>query len=320
MINATRLTIFLFSMLLAAPASSQERLNLQASCHYYGEATSQQLWTFATDQEAEFAVKRVLDHTGLPQNFEVMRGNVPNAMAAIEAETRYIVYNQAFIERVKETTRTDWAAISILAHEIGHHLAGHTLRKDGSRPKSELEADRFSGHVLYKMGSAMEDAKAAMITVASETGSATHPPKSARIAAIESGWFDARDQSGGSKPHRDDTSTAPPRTQTPPPSQGPRVVAECHFNDGGVAYLRSDNTIWMNYLGTQFQVATRTASDDPRFAWYYTIQSADPSTEAMLQLFGMSGATRYGVDRDGAIWSANLLGQCCVQIGQVRNR
>lgn len=86
--------------------------------------------------------------TGISGNrFEIKAADVSNAQARIVGDKRLILYNQEFMARVKRTTNTDWAAVSILAHEIGHHLEGHTLGKDGSRPADELEADRFSGHV-----------------------------------------------------------------------------------------------------------------------------------------------------------------------------
>jgi hypothetical protein len=323
--NTIRIFVFAIPMLFAFAAHSQEQLNLKASCQYYGDSAGGQVWSFTSDKDAEAAVERVLDHTGLPQNFEVLRGNVPNAMAALQDNKRFIVYNQAFIEKIAETTNTDWSAVSILAHEIGHHLAGHTLSKDGSRPKTELEADRFSGHVLFKMGSTMADAKAAMIEVASEVGSDTHPPKSARIAAIESGWFDARDQSGGKQVKQPDPDPDPPKPNPPSPpkpiQQGPYTVAKAHFNDGGIAFIQSDNTIWANNnFGQAVQIAMKTASDNPSYAWYYVIQSTDANTETVMNMFGMSGTTTYGVDSGGGVWSVDLYGQCCVKIGQVYNQ
>ena len=78
-----------------------------------------------------------------------------------------------------------------MAHEVGHHLNGHTLVEGDARPELELEADTFSGHVLFRLGATLEEPKVAMERVASDTGSRTHPPKSARLAAINSGWVEA---------------------------------------------------------------------------------------------------------------------------------
>jgi hypothetical protein len=320
--------VFIVGLSVSVVGISQEPLDVTISCSYYGEASGDQLWSFSSDRQAEDAVKRIMHYTGLPQNFEVTRGNVANAMAAISGGTRLIVYNQDFMERVERTTNTDWSSVSILAHEIGHHLAGHTLTKDGSRPRTELEADRFSGHVLFKMGAQLEDAKAAMQAVAGDTGSDTHPPKSARLVAIESGWFDARDQSrppeesgGGTQTDRNpeqqpERQPARQPARQPVQQQGPVVVAECHFLDGGVSYLMSNNTILMLYMGVQYNVAMRTTSDDSRFEWFYVIQATDAQTEAYLNMMGMSGTTTYGVDINGNIWTQNMYGQL-VDIGDV---
>lgn len=328
--NVNLLLMFVIGIGTGSVVNAQELLNVEATCSYYGESVIEQLWGFSSDTDAESAVERIMNYTGLPQNFEVMRGNVDNAMAAIRGDARVIVYNQGFMERVKETTQTDWSAVSILAHEIGHHLAGHTLKKDGSRPKTELEADRFSGHVLFKMGAELEDAKAAMRAVAGDAGSSTHPPKSARLVAIETGWFDARDQTQPqSQAQAEPKPQVQPQPQTQPqqqqpdpmpiqpqPAPGPEVVAEAHFIDGGVAYVLSNNTIVMNYMGITYPVAVREPSSDSNFAWMYVIRAGDAATESMLNMFGMSGTTVYGVDHSGNIWGANMWGQA-TQVGRI---
>lgn len=67
--------------------------------------------------------------------------------------------------------------MSILAHEIGHHLLGHTISIGSSNPQDELEADKFSGFVLYKMGASLNDAVQAIQLLGSDTDSKTHPSK-----------------------------------------------------------------------------------------------------------------------------------------------
>jgi hypothetical protein len=106
-------------------------------------------------------VNRILNSVGLKPRFEVKAANVPNAAAMIYNNQRYILYSQNFVEMVNRTTKTDWGAVSIVAHEIGHHLNGHTLLQVGSRPSNELEADEFSGFVLQRMGATMLEAQAA---------------------------------------------------------------------------------------------------------------------------------------------------------------
>ena len=69
-----------------------------------------------------------------------------------------------------------WAPVSIMAHEIGHHLSGHTITSGGSRPAIELEADKFSGYVLYRMGATQTAAtKAIMALVDNQIGNFGRP-------------------------------------------------------------------------------------------------------------------------------------------------
>ena len=143
-------------------------------------------------ERAEF--NKILEHTGLDPNFVFVRspevGN--NAFAIMLNGKRSIFYSTAFMDRMNKDTGSKWACISILAHEIGHHLQGHTLDGKGSRPPKELEADRFSGYVLARMGAPVEQATAAIAAISSDSGSSTHPPRYARIAAITDGWKKAQ--------------------------------------------------------------------------------------------------------------------------------
>ena len=164
-------------------------------CNYVDKPlASNTIYGFASDNEAKQALERIMQFTGLPTNFQIMAANVPNACAVIKCNNttsscdRYIMYNQEFMMKVKDATQNNWSSISILAHEIGHHLSGHTLDNLGSRPEIELEADKFSGFVLAKMGASLDDSKSAMELIGSATGSSSHPAKDARIAAIVNGW------------------------------------------------------------------------------------------------------------------------------------
>ena len=136
-------------------------------------------------------IMQILETIGLPQNFDIVSAGVPNAAAVIQGDKRFILYSRYFMNNIKKQASNQWAPISIMAHEIGHHLAGHTLKSDGSRPLIELEADRFSGSVLQKMGASLEDALAAMEQLGNEHGSATHPRKLDRLEAITAGWEDS---------------------------------------------------------------------------------------------------------------------------------
>ena len=170
------------------------KLDHSQACSYYGEKIDISIYSFRSDKNSESIIDQIVRYSGLQQNFVIKSGNVPNATASIIDKERVIVYNQSFLFDIVEKAGTPWAATAILAHEIGHHLNNHTLAGGGSRPTRELEADEFSGHVLYRMGATLEETKAALKLDTNELGSSTHPPKSARLAAITSGWVNARDQ------------------------------------------------------------------------------------------------------------------------------
>jgi hypothetical protein len=160
-----------------------------------------------------------MEAVGLKPRFELKAANVDNAAAVIYDSKRYILYSQNFISKIEGATRTNWAAISILAHEIGHHLNGHTLERNGSRPSSELEADEFSGFVLRKMGASLPQAQAAMRILADEEGSYTHPARSARLEAIAVGWKQADEAMSGEVVANNQETVTQERVTQPYPSR-----------------------------------------------------------------------------------------------------
>jgi hypothetical protein len=170
---------------------------------------------FSSTSEANYYAQEIIDVVGLKPNFTVQAANVENAAAVTYNGQRYVLYNPNFINALVQRTGNKWAAISVLAHEIGHHLNGHTVSGTGSQPAIELEADEFSGFVLRKMGASLADAQAAMQVLASQTASRTHPAQYDRLASIEKGWIRAN----GSTPSRDVVNVPQPRQQDPVPQQ-----------------------------------------------------------------------------------------------------
>lgn len=178
---------------------------LQA-CSYDGSPVTVNARGMASGQSGAGAqvVADIMKYTGLPQNFDVMpHPDVPNAAAVIligedKLPHRVIAYNEKFMANVRNATaNNDWAPISIMAHEIGHHLSGHTIQPGGSQPPTELEADKFSGFVLYKMGAVLADAQKAMNTLVPEADGPTHPGRGKRVRAIADGWEQACAQQAG---------------------------------------------------------------------------------------------------------------------------
>ncbi len=145
-------------------------------------------------------VKDILSYNSIPsQSFQVVEtGDIKNAAAGIQGSERYILYNPSFMRDVADSASTRWEAYSIMAHEIGHHLAGHTIKQEGSRPPLELQADHFSGGTLARMGASLEESISAINKLGNPAATSTHPGKDERVAAITKGWNQAKELSGGS--------------------------------------------------------------------------------------------------------------------------
>lgn len=205
-----KLLFALFSIVLSGAATAQTGR--------IGEHANITNWTtpatgFATAEQGRQIAERIIDAVGLSANFDIQPANIENAAAVVYGGKRYILYNPTFISNLKKSTGTDWAAISVLAHEIGHHLNGHTVTASGSQPEKELEADEFSGYVLRKMGATLVQAQAAMKTLATTKATYTHPAQYDRLAAIEQGWTHADDQLAGRQTVRKKVTVTQPQEQ-----------------------------------------------------------------------------------------------------------
>lgn len=227
-------------------------INLGWSCNYTGEKMELgPVQTFASTQGAKDVVSAIVKAAGIPPKFVVREGHsseVQNAAAGISHDRkRVILYNRNFIENVRQRTGNDWAPISIMAHEIAHHLIGHTIEGGGSRPDIELEADKSSGNWLAKMGASLDDAQIAMKTLVSEQGSATHPPRSQRLQAIAEGWNEGCRESTKCQsaqrgeevfPDIPTTPTPQPRPQ-PTPQPTPQPIPQPYPNPYPVPQIRN---------------------------------------------------------------------------------
>jgi hypothetical protein len=149
---------------------------------------------FASSSDAEKIVAGIMDAMGLEGNFKIKVAHVPNVEATIRHHERYILYNPEFVTEVNSVTKNKWASIFILAHEVGHHVEGHTIADVKSSPDIELQADQFAGFVLCKMGATLQDAQLAMHYISNIEASKTHPGRADRLAAIEKGWDKAEAQ------------------------------------------------------------------------------------------------------------------------------
>lgn len=184
-------------------------------CAYSGYMTVEDLNrncssnSYLSNQQAEEAIDNILSKVGLFRNFIIKEcPNISNAVAAtlrtsLGTYERYIIYDSNFLNRVIGTTGTDWSAISILAHEVGHHLNGHNLNTGMGSHEKELQADEFSGFVLAKMGASLDESLRAMNKFGSENSSDSHPNKYLRVKSITKGW---RKANGGNLNVKNDSN------------------------------------------------------------------------------------------------------------------
>ncbi len=182
----------IFLSLLTSHASAQSLLKLDGHDHLCSfapdEVFDDEIYSFSSSQQAKDMVAQILSTVGLVPRFKVFAANVPNAAAVIVGEERLIVYSEDWIQNSISNNR--WAAVALLGHEIAHHLNGHTLEAGGSRPPTELEADKFAGFVVGKLGGDLQEAQW-LFRQLPAAGSDTHPPRSARLEAVAVGWREA---------------------------------------------------------------------------------------------------------------------------------
>ncbi len=259
---------------------------------YSQDSLSTESYPFEPDKVAKEAVSKIVKYTGLNANFVVVPDkNISTAIAYLKNNKRYIAYNPKFIEKLNNKTATDWAAVSVLAHEIGHHLSGHTLPKNSS-PGNELIADKFSGFILFQMGATIEDAKAALSTIGHEMDTTKHPPQEARLAAIEDGWEEAKalrnTSAYGNKKTANTSST--------------NFSYKCTFlGDDNIYFVdEKDNIIWYNNNGHAIIIGKKQESTSNRYSWIYNY----------LDNF-------YGVDHKGKIWKETTYGSVFI-VGEAK--
>ncbi len=141
--------------------------------------------------EAHEQVERIVRVSGLEMNFDMIVDPSTPAAAAIINGQRVILFDPRFMAQVADRICPDWGAMSILAHEVGHHLAGHTLHQSTNPWRDELEADEFSGFVLARLGATLAETTSAAAKILPNQPTPTHPGRKDRIAAIVHGWQNA---------------------------------------------------------------------------------------------------------------------------------
>ncbi|RZK54334.1 MAG: membrane-binding protein [Hymenobacter sp.] len=236
--------------------------------------------------QAAGIIREITEAVGLQPRFELRATTlVPNAAAVVYSGKRFLLYNPAFLAAVNRAGHTDWAGISILAHEMGHHLNGHTLRGGGSQPQDELEADEFSGFVLRRLGASLAQAQAALATVADDEGSSTHPGRMPRLAAISQGWNRANTQLAAVARAGTAQPSAQPIALAPRPAARPQAAAYEEDTDETTAAPRATAALARGASSAPVRlVGQLTFRDNPEVPFYLTsalnvVRLADESSD-----------------------------------------
>ena len=163
--------------------------------------------SFISDSKAENALDRILSVIGASKRFVLQPcDNINNAVATSYKGIRYIFYDKDFMDSLD--SGDNWSNLFILAHEVGHHINGHSLdlllyateaveaETLANQREQELEADEFAGFVLGKLGATLKQSSSSINLISSEKDDTydTHPSKSKRLASIEIGYNKALDK------------------------------------------------------------------------------------------------------------------------------
>lgn len=156
------------------------------SCSYAGEGPCGQGLQNPT-QLAYNIVSSTCKILNIP-NIPVYSGQVENACASMIYGRPAITYGADFMNYLE--SRNPWAPVSVLAHEVGHHLnMDISWYGQFQHPWSkELKADFVSGYVLAKMGCTLQNAQAAFSINVNWIGTQSHPDTPRRMLALAQGY------------------------------------------------------------------------------------------------------------------------------------
>jgi len=171
---------------------------------------------------AESVLSRLVAATGTRARPKLFRDPDEDAASDIIDGAPAILYSPRFLERLNEQTKTPWAAVGVIAHELGHHHYGHVGEDtDELTPaierQEELDADYFSGYALARLGASLAEAQASLDDIRGEPSSDTHPATDRRLRMTAVGWSDGRDGAG--------LAPAPAHRDLSPATESDRRVA-----------------------------------------------------------------------------------------------
>lgn len=181
-----------------------KRLPAIITCHVGGEeyqlTPNRQLirrMQFAPDDvETQKIFQEVEPYTELRIHIYTIpvKENINVEICPSDEGMNFIAFSADWLQRLYDETATKWALYGVVAHEIAHFVKAHDRTRVGSDPVIELEADRYAGEVLGRMGASFSQARAAYDSdLLRKVHGETHPPIEDRIAAVRQGWLKGKD-------------------------------------------------------------------------------------------------------------------------------
>jgi hypothetical protein len=159
-----------------------------------------------SSKDVENLITQMLDKVGLKNRYIIKScTQVENCQATVQDGKPYILYNPQFLNRVKSLNFTsadlptsdtkDWETLTILAHELGHHINYHLTNPlpDATQRDMEKEADETAGFLIYLLNGSLAQAQKVYYNEnISVEGSFLYPPRSERLAAVAKGYNHAK--------------------------------------------------------------------------------------------------------------------------------
>lgn len=146
------------------------------------------------------------DLTAVVREILVAAGREDQAIAVRSTKDSYIAaahsfagvpeisYNAAAIASLRPEAEGEWAVVFLMAHEVAHHLVGHTTTAVPSSEEefvvAELDVNGIAGAVLRRLGASLKEAKGAA-AAACRIDKASEAPTRATVSAVENGWHRA---------------------------------------------------------------------------------------------------------------------------------
>jgi hypothetical protein len=205
-----------FIILLMMNIQASAQTNLGYSFNSNGTAATRlcpETKNAMSDGKVNELIDKVLAVSNLKNRFIVLPcSNISNCQAIYYEGKPYILYNASFLEDLKRmsfsekdivVSNKNWEALTVLTHEIGHHFNNHLNNPPPgvSFWQLELEADEFAGSIISRLGGSLKDAQTAYMNEPN-TGSYTHPSRSARLDAIAKGWYNEQSRKSNNDPKK----------------------------------------------------------------------------------------------------------------------